>query len=104
MASRLMSAPFYMLTLLHLPGEDSLVWDQATEFEYLTAGRGTVSAEFGVEAAEIAPQRAPADGSKLLPEFLVEIRDRNAEVLAGVRNRLYVRRKKRSGAVPVPAG
>jgi len=100
-----MTDPFHMLMLLHLLGEEYMVWDQAAEIEYLKPGRGTVSAEFRVEAAQIARLRQEAaDGSKLLPEFSVEIRDHNAELVARVRKRLYVRRKRRAGAAPAAAG
>ncbi len=100
-----MTDPFHMLMLLHLLGEEYMVWDQTAEIEYVKPGRGTVSAEFRVGAAQIARlRRQAADGSKLLPEFSVEIRDRNAELVARVRKRLYVRRKRQADAVLAAPG
>lgn len=100
-----MADPFHMLMLLHLLGKDYVVWDHAAEIEYLKPGRGTVRAEFSVKPEQVGRLRQEAaDGSKLLPEFLVEIRDRDAELVARVRKRLYVRLKKRLRALPASPG
>jgi acyl-coenzyme A thioesterase PaaI-like protein len=98
-----MTDPFYMLMLLHTLGNDYLVWDQQAEIEYLKPGRGVVSAEFRLEAAELERLRHDvAGGAKLLPEFSVEIRDAAGELVARVRKRIYVRLKVR--ARPATAG
>ena len=87
---------------LHTLGDDYLVWDQAAEIEYLKPGRGVVSAEFRLEAAELERLRHDAaGGAKLLPEFRVEIHDAAGELVARVRKRIYVRLKLR--ARPAPA-
>jgi acyl-coenzyme A thioesterase PaaI-like protein len=91
-----MTDPFYMLMLLHALGPDYVVWDQSAEIEYLKPGRGTVRAEFRLDPPYLERLREQAaDGSKLLPEFAIEITDAGAEVVARVRKRLYVRLKKR---------
>jgi acyl-coenzyme A thioesterase PaaI-like protein len=91
-----MADPFYVLMLIHVLGDDYLVWDQAAEIEFVRPGRGVVAAEFHLEPQQIERlRREAADGSKLLPEYLVEIKDAGGELVARVRKRLYVRLKKR---------
>jgi len=97
-----MADPFYVLMLAHVLGGDYLIWDQAAEIEFLKPGRGVVSADFHLDAGEIGRlRREAADGSKLLPEYTVEIRDAGGELVARVRKRLYVRLKKRARPDPV---
>ena len=92
-----MADPFYVLMLIHVLGGDYLVWDQAAEIEFLKPGRGRVSAEFHLDGAHLERlRREAADGSKLLPEYVVEIKDASGEVVARVRKRVYVRLKKRA--------
>ena len=98
-----MADPFYVLMLQRVLGSDYLIWDQAAEIEFLRPGRGTVSAEFHLDPQQVERlRREAADGSKLLPEYLVEIRDAGGEIVARVRKRLYVRLKARArpGARP----
>ena len=92
-----MADPFYVLMLGRLLGPDYLVWDQAAEIEFLKPGRGVVAAEFHLDAREVERLRGEAaGGAKLLPEYLVEIKDAGGEVVARVRKRLYVRLKPRA--------
>ena len=90
-----MTDPFYTLMLLNGLGDDYLVWDQAAEIEYVKPGRGRVHAEFRLSDAEIAALKArAADGSRVTPEYALEVTDEAGEVVARVRRRLYVRLKK----------
>lgn len=90
-----MTDPMYMIMLLHLLGDDYLVWDQSAEIEYVAPGRGTVSAEFRLDAAHLQRLRhEAADGSKLLPEYPIEVRDAQGVLVARVRKKIYVRLKK----------
>lgn len=100
-----MTDPFYMIMLLQVLGDDYLVWDQAAEIEYVKPGRGTVHAEFRLDPHHVQRLRhEAADGSKLLPEYAIEVRDARGEVVARVRKKLYVRLKKdRRPAAPVGA-
>jgi acyl-coenzyme A thioesterase PaaI-like protein len=90
-----MTDPLYVLMLTRLLGEEYRILDQAADIEYLQPGRGIVTAEFRLEAQRIDDlRREAANGLKVLPEFLVEVRDQGGNVVARVRKRIYVRLKK----------
>lgn len=91
-----MADPFYALMLLHNLGPEYLVWDKSGSIEYLTPGRGTVSARFTLTDARLAEIRAQAaGGDKVLPEFDVDITDEAGTLVARVHKTLYVRLKPR---------
>lgn len=91
-----MADPFYALMLLHNLGPEYLVWDKSGSIEYLTPGRGTVSARFVLTEGRLAEIRAQAaGGDKVLPEFDVDITDPSGTVVAKVHKTLYVRLKPR---------
>ena len=91
-----MTDPFFTLLLLHRLGGRYLVWDQAARIDFVAPGRGTVSARFVVTEERVAAIREQAAaGTKVLPEFEAEIRDRAGEVVASVHKTLYVRLKPR---------
>ena len=90
--------PFYMLMLMQVLGPDYIVWDQAAQIVFLKPGRGTLHADFTLTDADLAAIHAhTASGGKYLPEFVVEIRNVDEEVVARVEKTLYVRRKNQSG-------
>ena len=90
-----MADPFYVLMLYHVLGRDYAIWDQSAQIEFLKPGRGVVAAEFHLDRQHVERlRREAADGSKLLPEYVVEIKDAGGEVVARVRKRLYVRLKR----------
>lgn len=91
-----MTDPFYALMLLHNLGPEYLVWDKAGSIEYLTPGRGTVSARFALGEERIDQIRAQAaGGDKVLPEFEIDITDEAGTLVATVHKTLYVRLKPR---------
>lgn len=86
--------PHLMLLLMQLLGPEYTVWDRAAAIEFLRPGRGTVRARVAIADAELAALRhAAAGGEKVLPEFVVEVKDAGGEVVARVRKTLYVRRR-----------
>jgi len=90
-----MTDPFWMLLVMHNIGRDYYVWDKAGEIEFVSPGRGTVSAEFRLDDRILDELRAAtADGQKCLRWFENEILDAQGQVVARVRKQLYVRRKK----------
>ncbi len=90
--------PFYMLMLMQVLGPDYIVWDQAARIAFLKPGRGVLHADFHLTDADLeAIHTRTADGGKYLPEFVVEIRNAEEEVVARVEKTLYVRRKNPPG-------
>ena len=91
----------YMVMLLQVLGKDYYVWDQRASIDYVKPGRGTVTAKFEVTDARVKDiLDHTASGEKYLPEFLVEIKDVEGDVVARVVKTIYIRKKP---ARPVPA-
>ena len=91
-----MTDPFYALMLMHRLGDKYLVWDQAASIEFVSPGRGRVTALFSVDESTLQTIRdEAAGGQKVLPQFEVEIRDEAGELVARVKKTLYVRLKPR---------
>lgn len=91
-----MTDPFYALMLMHRLGGEYLIWDQAASIEFVAPGRGKVRARFVLDEARVAEIRDLArGGDKVLPEFDVEVRDEEGELVARVKKTLYVRLKPR---------
>ena len=88
--------PHFMFMLMHRLGPEYLVWDKASEIEFVKPGRGTVHAEFNVEDSALDEIRAAtAGGEKYLRWFPVDVIDAQGEVVARIRKQLYVRLKPR---------
>ncbi|WP_245543157.1 DUF4442 domain-containing protein [Oceanospirillum maris] len=94
-----MTDPFYMLMLSESLGRDYVVWDKAAHIDYIKPGRSTVRTEFNVTPEMLQDIREKtAKGEKYLPQFEVQIRDDNGELVARVMRTLYIRRKQRAVA------
>ena len=91
-----MTDPFFAIMLMHNLGGDYLVWDKSGSIEYVSPGRGTVSAHFHLAEKRVAEIRAAAaGGEKVLPEFEVYVKDEKGAIVARVRKVLYIRLKAR---------
>jgi acyl-coenzyme A thioesterase PaaI-like protein len=91
-----MTDPFFAIMLMHNLGQEYLVWDKAGEIDYVSPGRGTVTAHFHLSQRRIDEIRARAvDGSKIFPEFEVSVKDEAGAIVARVKKTLYVRLKPR---------
>jgi len=96
-----MTDPFYALMLAQILGRDYVIWDKGATIDFRAPGRGTVTAQFRLDDAQIdAIRRATAGGKKHFPEFSVDVLDHSGAVVASVQKTLYVRRHRRAG----PAG
>ena len=90
-----MTDPFWMIMTLQALGDGYIVWDQAGEIEFMKPGRGVVEAEFRLDDAFLDGIRAAtANGAKHLHWFETEIRDQDHAVVARLRKRVYIRRKR----------
>ena len=95
--------PFYMLMLMQVLGPDYIVWDQAARIAFLRPGRGTLHADFHLTEADLAAIHThTVSGGKYRPQFVVEIRDLEEEMVARVEKTLYVRRRNQSDLDPSP--
>ena len=89
-----MTDPFFALMLQRHLGPTYKIWDQWSAIEFLKPGVGIVHARFELASGEVERVRlAAAGGGKVLPEYVVEIRDRQGDVVARVQTRVYVRRR-----------
>lgn len=89
-----MTDPFLMIMAIQNLGPDFVVWDKAATIEFVAPGRGTVTAEFRLDEADLERMRQETTGGrKYLPWFDVEVRGEDGTLVARVRKQLYVRRK-----------
>jgi acyl-coenzyme A thioesterase PaaI-like protein len=89
-----MTDPIYPLMLMGALGKEYLVWDKQADINFITPGKGQLTAEFWLtEATLIAIKLATADGEKHFPQFLVHIKDSQNKVVAEVNRTVYVRKK-----------
>jgi acyl-coenzyme A thioesterase PaaI-like protein len=90
-----MTDPFFMIMMMQNLGRDYIVWDKAGSVRFLKPARGTVTARFTLDAAEVEKAReATAGGDKYEPRFKVDIVDAEGVVVADVEKTLYIRKKK----------
>lgn len=90
-----MTDPFWMIMVMECLGRDYIVWDKAADIEFVQPGRGIVHAELRVTDALLDEIRsASAGGEKFLHWCPVDFINSQGEVVARVRNQLYVRRKR----------
>ncbi len=89
-----MTDPFFMLMLIHILGDDYVVWDKAAKIDFVKPGRGTLTATFLISDEAVADiVSRTAVGRKYLPEFSVDIVNTAGEVVARITKILYVRKK-----------
>lgn len=82
-----------MLMLMPLLGKDYIVWDKKSTIDFIKPGKGRVQAEFHLPPTLVEDIRQKAAVSKYLPEFVVDIKDEQGEVVARVNKTLYVKKK-----------
>lgn len=88
-----MADPWWMIMMMRNLGPGYTVWDKAGEIEFVSPGRGSVTATFVLDPAEVDGVRDRADaGERVLQWFPVEVVADDGTVVARVRKQLYVRR------------
>jgi acyl-coenzyme A thioesterase PaaI-like protein len=89
--------------LVQILGKAYIVWDRAARIEFVKPGRGTVTAVFRIDEAQVEEIVARTDGGqKFLPEYAVAVLDETGEQVARVTKTLYIKRKKTGGMQPDP--
>jgi acyl-coenzyme A thioesterase PaaI-like protein len=90
-----MTDPFFMIMMMQNLGRDYIVWDKSGAVRFLKPARGTVTARFRLDEADVAKAReATAAGEKYEPTFKVDIVDADGVTVADVEKTLYIRKKK----------
>jgi len=91
--------PHLMLLLIQLLGRGYWVWDKSAEIEFIKATTKKVTSVIKISDHDLEEIKRHTDGGeKYLPEFVIEIKDEDNELVALVRKTIYVRRKKRTRA------
>jgi hypothetical protein len=86
--------PHLMLLLMQLLGRDYLIWDKAAAIDFVKASKKPVTSIIKLSDQDIEDIRANTrTGEKYLPEFLLELRDQDNQLIATIKKTLYVRRK-----------
>ncbi len=90
-----MADPHLVLMLMHLLGDDYIVWDKSAEIDFLRPGTGKVSATFQISDAELLTIKKQTNlHRRCLPEFTTALLDEDGREVARIRKTLYVRIKK----------
>ena len=90
-----MTDPFFMIMMMQNLGREYIVWDKAGTVRFLKPAKGTVTARFELDPAEVEKARAAtAGGEKYEPKFRVDIVDAEGTIVADVEKTLYIRKKK----------
>ncbi|MFC1859360.1 DUF4442 domain-containing protein, partial [Thermodesulfobacteriota bacterium] len=88
-----MTDPFLMIMLIHILGQEFVVWDKSARIDFIKPGRGTVTADFRIEDEQIQKIiNSTVNGEKYLPEFSVDIQNESGEKIAKVYKTLYIRK------------
>jgi acyl-coenzyme A thioesterase PaaI-like protein len=85
--------PHLMLLLIRLLGKGYRVWDKSAEIKFIKASKKTVTSRIKISSDDLEEiKRQTENGNKYLPEFLIEIKDDDDELVAAIRKILYVRK------------
>ncbi|MDP5135424.1 DUF4442 domain-containing protein [Rheinheimera baltica] len=89
-----MTDPIYPLMLMGVLGKEYLVWDKQADINFITPGKGKLTAEFWLSDDTVECIRtATQDGNKHFPQFIVHIKDNDNQLVAEVNRTVYVRKK-----------
>ncbi len=89
-----MTDPFFMMMVSQNIGKGYIVWDQAAKIEFLKPGKGVVHASFELTQEQIDDiTSAAVSGDKVLKNFVVDVKDREEDVVARITKTLYIRKK-----------
>lgn len=90
-----MTDPFWMMMIMNQLGRDYTVWDRAASIEFLRPGYGTLAAHFRTTPQMIDDIRANTaeEGSKYLPQYPVDVVNKDGETVSRVTKTLHIRRR-----------
>jgi acyl-coenzyme A thioesterase PaaI-like protein len=97
-----MTDAMYALMLAKILGKEYTIWDQSASIDFLTPGRGVVTARFRLDDAVIQEIRdKTAGGEKYLPQFVIDVTGEQGEIVARVVKTVYVRKRKTAPEAPL---
>ena len=89
-----MTDPIYPLMLMGALGKEYMVWDKQADINYITPGRGKLTAEFLLTDSELEQIRQQTEaGDKFFPDFVVHVKDSKGELVCEVKRKVYIRKK-----------
>lgn len=89
-----MTDPIYALMLMGILREEYFVWDKEADINFIKPGASALFADFVIsEDVVTSIKQQTARGDKVFPEFIVNVKNDDGEVVARVRRVLYVRKK-----------
>lgn len=87
--------PHIVLLLSQILGRDYIIWDKASDIDFIKATKKAVHAIFTITDAQIADIKQNTEkGDKYLPQYKVDIVDEDKNLIARVNKTIYVRLKK----------
>jgi len=89
-----MTDPIYPLMLMGALGKEYIVWDKQADINYITPGRGKLTAEFVLTDSQLEDIRQQTSaGDKYFPEFVVHVKDQQQRLVCEVNRKVYIRKK-----------
>jgi len=89
-----MTDPFFMLMLIHNLGKGYRVLDYAASIDFISPGRGRVTATFSITEEQIEEIKTMTEkGTKYFPQFKVDILNSKDIKVATVNKTIYIRRR-----------
>lgn len=86
--------PHLMLLLMQRLGKDYWVWDKAAEIDFIKATTQKISAVISISPAQLSEIiNRTQSGQKYLPEFTIQIRDEDSNLIADVKKTLYIKKR-----------
>lgn len=83
--------PFYMIMLMKNLGPDAVVWDKAASIRFRKPGRGTLTASFLLDEAELVEiRRLLLEQPKVDRSYTVQLVDREGVVHAEVEKVIHI--------------
>ena len=90
-----MCDPWYMFILIHYFGPKYIIWDKSAHINFVSPGKGTVTATFEVSEQRFREiQENIQDGQKYCPVFETQVVDAENKTVAHLSKELYIRKKR----------
>ncbi|MBK6749327.1 MAG: DUF4442 domain-containing protein [Acidobacteria bacterium] len=86
--------PIYMLMLIHILGDDYVVWDKAAKIRFKKPGKDTLYVDFQLSSDEIVEIKKLAETERSVDRiYKLELKDKNGVVHAFIEKTLYIAKK-----------